>query len=159
MKATQTSGPLCILCDSFFSGSNYTNTKQMKKESRELRVPHPCRHSRPGGMGPWAAWAGGGQPCPWPGVALGGLWAPLHPQPFYGSMIAVTQSHCLMNCFYFRMLSLLPSPILHAFIPLTGQALKGAEKANPQMLILREEVLTHESLPLTLDLPFPRKAA
>jgi len=64
-----------------------------------------------------------------------------------------------MNCFYFRMLSLLPSPILHAFIPLTGQALKGAEKANPQMLILREEVLTHESLPLTLDLPFPRKAA
>ena len=22
---------------------------------RELWVPHPCRHSRPGGMGPWAA--------------------------------------------------------------------------------------------------------
>ena len=21
----------------------------------ELWVPHPCRHSRPGGMGPWAA--------------------------------------------------------------------------------------------------------
>ena len=40
---------------------------------RELWVPHPCRHSRPGGMGPWAAGAGGGQPCPWPGVALGGL--------------------------------------------------------------------------------------
>jgi len=33
---------------------------------RELWVPHPCRHSRPGGMGPRAAWAGGGQPCPWP---------------------------------------------------------------------------------------------
>jgi len=25
---------------------------------RELWVPHPCRHSRPGGMGPWAAGAG-----------------------------------------------------------------------------------------------------
>ena len=49
---------------------------------RELWVPHPCRHSRPGGMGPWAAWAGGGQPCPWLGVALGGLWAPLQPEPF-----------------------------------------------------------------------------
>jgi len=23
--------------------------------------------------GPWAAWAGGGQPCPWQGLGLGGL--------------------------------------------------------------------------------------
>jgi len=31
---------------------------------REAVVPHPCRHSRPGWMGPWAAWAVWGQPCP-----------------------------------------------------------------------------------------------
>jgi len=38
---------------------------------REAVVPHPWRYWRPGWMGPWAAWAGGGQPCPWHGVGTG----------------------------------------------------------------------------------------
>ena len=40
---------------------------------KKLCVPHPWRHSGPGWMGPWAAWSGGGQPCPWQGLGLGGL--------------------------------------------------------------------------------------
>ena len=28
----------------------------------KLWVPHPWKRPRPGSMGPWAAWAGGGQP-------------------------------------------------------------------------------------------------
>ena len=39
----------------------------------KLRVPHPWRHSRPGWMVSWAAWADGGQPCPRQGVGIG--WA------------------------------------------------------------------------------------
>jgi len=34
----------------------------------KLWMPHSWRHSRPGWMGPWAAWAGRWQPCPWQGV-------------------------------------------------------------------------------------------
>jgi len=30
---------------------------------RRLWMPHPCRHSRPGWMGLWAAWAAGWRPC------------------------------------------------------------------------------------------------
>ena len=33
--------------------------------------------------GPWAAWAGGRQPCPRQGVGLGGLWDPFLPGPFF----------------------------------------------------------------------------
>jgi len=54
---------------------------------KEAVVPHPWRHSRPGWMGPWAAWAGGGQPCPWKGLGLGGLWGPFQPKPSYYSII------------------------------------------------------------------------
>ena len=46
---------------------------------REAVVPHPWRRSRPGWMGPWAAWADGGQPCPWQGLGPRGLWAPSNP--------------------------------------------------------------------------------
>jgi len=49
---------------------------------REAVVPHPWRRSRPGWMGPWAAWAGGGQPCPRQGLGKRGLWGPFQPKPF-----------------------------------------------------------------------------
>ena len=31
----------------------------LNRLTRELWMPHPCRHSRPGWMWLWAAWAGG----------------------------------------------------------------------------------------------------
>jgi len=42
-----------------------------------LFMPHPWRHSRPGWVGPWAAWAGGGQPAHgrgWNWMTLKVLW-------------------------------------------------------------------------------------
>jgi len=39
-------------------------TRPWHSYPEKLRVPQPWRHSRPGWMGPWAASAGRGQPCP-----------------------------------------------------------------------------------------------
>ena len=54
---------------------------------REAVVPHPWRHSRPGWIGLWAAWAGGGQPCPWEGLGWCGLWGRFQPKPHNDSVI------------------------------------------------------------------------
>lgn len=50
-------------------------------------MPRPWRCSRPGWMGPWAAWDGGGQPCPWQGLGLGGQWGPFQTKPFCESTV------------------------------------------------------------------------
>ena len=43
---------------------------------RRLWMPHPCRHSRPGWMWLWAAWAADWWPCTQQGVGAGwALWA------------------------------------------------------------------------------------
>ena len=57
---------------------------------------HPWRCSRPGWMGPWAAWSGikcgGWWPCLWQGgVELHDPWGPFQSKPFYDSMINTIQ--------------------------------------------------------------------
>ena len=64
------------------------------KLPRELWVPHPWRCSRLGWMGPWAAWAGGGQPVHGRVVGLGGLWGPSQFKPFY-DYISYSSHFCL----------------------------------------------------------------
>ena len=59
---------------------------------RRLWVPHPCRHSRPGWMWLWAAWAAGWQPAHSRGLELDEHCGPLQPRPFYDSMTAVSSS-------------------------------------------------------------------
>jgi len=54
---------------------------------RELWVPHLCRCSRPGWMGPWAGWFNGWQPVHSWGLELRVIWAPSQPKSFYNSMI------------------------------------------------------------------------
>jgi len=58
----------------------------------EAAMPHPWRHSRPGCC---AAWAAGGQPCPWQGLGQHGLWAPFQPRPailwIYSRLIVLPQ--------------------------------------------------------------------
>jgi len=44
-------------------------------------MPHPWRCPRPDWMGPWAAWAGGGQPAHGRGLGFGGLECPFQPNP------------------------------------------------------------------------------
>ena len=68
----------------------YSCSEAVAQLPREAMVPHLWR-CWPGWMGPWAAWAGGGQPCLWKVVGTG--WA-LGPNPtqqvmlwFYDSMI------------------------------------------------------------------------
>jgi len=62
-------------------------------------MPHPGRCSRPGWMGPWAAWSsiryGGWWPClQQEGLELDDPWHPFQPKPFYDSM---TLSLCLCS--------------------------------------------------------------
>ena len=52
--------------------------------TRRLWMPHPWRHSRPGWMWLWAAWAAGWQPCR--GLELDDHSGPFQPRPFYDSM-------------------------------------------------------------------------
>ena len=59
---------------------------------RDAVMPHPWRCSRPGWMGPWAAWAGGGQPCPWQGLKIEDLWGPFQPKPFCDSVAMLIYS-------------------------------------------------------------------
>jgi len=49
-------------------------------------MPHPWRHSRPGWMWLWAAWAAGWQPCTQQGVGTDEHCGPFQPRPFYDSM-------------------------------------------------------------------------
>ena len=50
-----------IWLDSLLRGWWGTGTGSPEK----LWMPHPWRHSKPGCMGPWAAWSIGRQPCLW----------------------------------------------------------------------------------------------
>ncbi|XP_040508564.1 uncharacterized protein LOC121107588 isoform X2 [Gallus gallus] len=54
---------------------------------KEGWMPHPCRHSRPGWMRLWAAWAAGWCPCTQQGVGADGHCGPFQPRPCYESMI------------------------------------------------------------------------
>ena len=56
---------------------------------REAVVPCPeklevLKARLDGALGSWVA---GGQPCPWHGVGLSGLWGPFQPKPLYDSVI------------------------------------------------------------------------
>ena len=56
-----------------------------------LWMPHPWRCSRPGWMGPWAAWSskwGGWWPCPAGGLEIHDPRGPFQPRPFCDSVIA-----------------------------------------------------------------------
>ena len=53
----------------------------------KLWCPTVWRHSRPGWMWPWAAWAGGWQPCPWQEVGAGWALRSLLTQTILCSMI------------------------------------------------------------------------
>ena len=59
---------------------------------------HPWRCSRPGWMGPWAAWAGmkcgGWWPCLWWGVGASWSLGCLPTQPFCGSMTVILGMSC-----------------------------------------------------------------
>ena len=48
-----------------------------------------------GALGSWAA---RGQPCPWHGVGLGGLWGPFLPKPFCDSVILWFYESWLLPC-------------------------------------------------------------
>ena len=58
-------------------------------------MPHPLKHSRPGWMWLWAAWAGGRRPTSPGGLELNGHCDPFQPRPFYDSMKTegYTQNH------------------------------------------------------------------
>jgi len=62
-----------------------------------LWMPHPWRCSRPGWMGPWAAWSSirGWWPCMQQGVGASWSLGPFQPKPSYDSMIL-----WLTICFY-----------------------------------------------------------
>ena len=64
-------------------------------------MPHPCRHSRPGWMWLWAAWAGDWQPCThsrW--LELNEHCGPFQPRPFYDSVkvLEAFQAFPLSSC-------------------------------------------------------------
>ena len=53
-------------------------------------MPHPCRHSRPGWMWLWAAWAAGWRPAHSRGLELDEHCGPFQPRPFYDSVFEYT---------------------------------------------------------------------
>ena len=58
-------------------------------------MPHPCRHSRPGWMWLWAAWAAGWRPrTQQGGLELNEHCGPLQPRPLYDEITEPCNGMC-----------------------------------------------------------------